>query len=112
MLRSRKDSAAEPQAPHTRRPRLWRSEPLLAPFISVLVPVRNESRYITATLVKLLHQRYDASRYEVIVADGESDDDTREQVQLLQIRYSNLHFVTNPGIWSSAGRNAAMEAAR
>jgi succinoglycan biosynthesis protein ExoA len=115
MLHSRRDLAASPQAPHTIRPRLWRSEPAtsrIAPFISVLVPVRNESRFIGPTLLKLLHQRYDASRYEVIVADGESDDDTAEQVRALQLRYPNLHLVSNPSIWSSAGRNAALEAAR
>src|SRR5438034_21984 len=112
MLRSRKDSSASPQSPHVLRPRLWRSEPRLAPFISVLVPVRNESRFIASTLLKLLHQRYDSSRYEVIVADGESDDDTREQVRFLQLRYPNLYLVANPGIWSSAGRNAVLEAAR
>ncbi len=121
MMRSRKDSPADLPSPHALRPRLWNpreeiatneSPARLAPFISVLVPVRNEGRHITATLFKLLHQRYDSSRFEVIVADGESDDDTGTQVRALQVRHANLQLVSNPGIWSSAGRNAALEVAR
>src|SRR5947209_18892330 len=104
-MRSRKDSPAELPSPHALRPRLWQpaADPRrIVPFISVLVPVRNEGRYIAATLIKLLHQRYDSSRYEVIVADGESTDDTCAQVRTLQARHANLQLVSNPGIWSSS----------
>src|SRR5258708_8311854 len=113
-MRSRKDSAAELPSPHAIRPRLWQPESettRIVPFISVLVPVRNEGRYIAATLIKLLHQRYVSSRYEVIVADGESDDDTCAQFPTLQARHANLQLVSNPGISSSAGRTAALPAA-
>ncbi len=118
MLRSRNDSPADLPSPHLLRPRLWSPEPAASvrltrlPFISVLVPVRNEGRFIQATLFKLLNQRYDASRFEVIVADGESSDDTRELVCAMQARYPHLQLVENPGIWSSAGRNAALQVAR
>lgn len=108
MHRTRKD------APHAHRPRLWGRDESTAtlPFVSVLVPVRNEGRFITATLRQLLEQDYPADRFEVIVADGDSDDDTRDQVQGLQTFHANLHLVSNPGRWSSAGRNAALEVAR
>src|SRR5262245_25997243 len=118
-MHSRKDSAAPLPAPHRVRPRLWQADPdgptaprRVLPFISVLVPVRNESEFISSTLIKLMYQRYDRDRYEVIVADGESDDDTCDQVRALQARFPNLRLVSNPGIWSSAGRNAALAAAR
>src|SRR4051812_4315534 len=90
LMRSRKDSPAELPSPHAIRPRLWHPEAettRIVPFISVLVPVRNEGRCIAATLIKLLHQRYDSNRYEVIVADGESGDDTCAQVRTLQARH-------------------------
>jgi succinoglycan biosynthesis protein ExoA len=60
----------------------------------------------------LLDQRYDAGRFEVIVADGWSKDDTRAIVAALQTRYAHLHLLDNPRQWSSAGRNAAVRAAR
>jgi len=82
------------------------------PFISVIVPVRNESAYIADTLQQLVDQRYDASRFEIIVADGCSTDDTRTIVAALQARYAHLRLLDNPRRWSSAGRNAAVRAAR
>jgi succinoglycan biosynthesis protein ExoA len=82
------------------------------PFISVIVPVRNEAAFIADTLQQLLDQRYDAARFEVIVADGRSTDDTRAIVAALQTRYAHVRLLDNPRTWSSAGRNAAIRAAR
>jgi succinoglycan biosynthesis protein ExoA len=84
----------------------------LAPFLSVIVPVRNEAAFIADTLHQLLEQHYDAKRFEVIVADGHSTDDTRAIVAALQTRYANLRLLDNPRRLSSAGRNAAVRAAR
>ena len=82
------------------------------PFVSVLVPVRNEERFLTATLDQLLYQDYPTDRYEVIVADGCSTDRTVEIVHERQQEAPHLTLVENPGRWSSAGRNAALRAAR
>jgi succinoglycan biosynthesis protein ExoA len=82
------------------------------PFISAIVPVRNEAAFLADTLHQLLEQRYDRGRFEVIVADGRSTDDTSTIVAALQSRYANLHLLDNPRQWSSAGRNAAVRAAR
>jgi len=82
------------------------------PFISVIVPVRNEASFIADTLQQLLGQRYEADRFEVIVADGFSTDDTRTIVAALQTQHANLRLLDNPRRWSSAGRNLAVRAAR
>src|SRR5579875_222216 len=93
--------------------RRWTANPAAPrPFISVIVPVRNEAAFIAATLQQLLEQRYDAGRFEVIVADGRSTDDTRTIVAALQARYAHLRLLDNPRQWSSAGRNDAVRAAR
>ncbi len=124
MFRSRHDPATNFPAPHCfglvrpdgpgrresrEKPRRAESLP---PFVSVIVPVRNEAVFITETLRQLLDQDYDPARFEVIVADGESTDATRDLVRALQARHPNLHLVSNPGRWSSAGRNAALEVSR
>jgi succinoglycan biosynthesis protein ExoA len=83
-----------------------------APFISVIVPVRNEAPFIGATLEHLFGQLYDPQRFEVIIADGRSTDATREVVAAWRERHPNLILVHNPRVWSSAGRNAAVRAAR
>lgn len=120
MTNTRTDPAAllpPPHAPHpsivaddtsdakTARTRSW-------PLVSVIVPVRNEAAFITAMLRQLLTQDYPTDRFEVIVADGESSDDTPSLVRELQLRHRNLQLVSNSGRWSSAGRNAAIEASR
>ena len=82
------------------------------PFVSAIVPVRNEAAFLAETLHQLLEQRYDAGRFEILVADGRSSDDTRAIVAALQARYAHLRLLDNPRRWSSAGRNVAVRAAR
>jgi succinoglycan biosynthesis protein ExoA len=82
------------------------------PFISVIVPVRNEEAFIEATLRQLLVQDYDADRFEILVADGQSTDRTREIVAALEEHFPQLALLDNPGRLSSAGRNVAIEASR
>jgi succinoglycan biosynthesis protein ExoA len=97
LLRRRPVSAAPPAA---------------VPFISVIVPVRNEERCIGNTLDRLLAQDYPAERFEILVADGRSDDGTRAVVSSVAARHANVRLLDNPRRWSSAGRNAAVRAAR
>jgi chlorobactene glucosyltransferase len=51
-----------------------RPGPALEPFISVLIPARNEAALIGRTVRGLLAQAY--SNFELIVVDDNSDDDT------------------------------------
>ena len=48
------------------------------PFVSIIVPCRNEERYIGACLDSILAGDYPRDRLEVLVVDGLSDDRTRE----------------------------------
>lgn len=82
------------------------------PFITVVVPVRNEARFLRATLYQLIEQDYDPNRFEVIVADGRSDDGTPDIVREISAVHPNIRLVDNPDRWSSAGRNRAIEAGR
>ena len=51
------------------------------PLVSVVMPIRNEGAFLERTLGSVLAQDYPADRIEVIVADGMSDDGTREAVE-------------------------------
>ena len=99
-------------APWEAPPAPPRRKPGLVPFVSILVPVRNEGRFIASTLAQLLEQDYPAGRYEILVADGRSDDDTRQIVARIAEQHANVRLIDNPGRLSSAGRNAAARAAR
>jgi succinoglycan biosynthesis protein ExoA len=94
-----------PREQRTPRNRAWS-------FISVVVPVRNEERFLANTLEQLLTQDYDPERFEVLVADGRSTDATPALVRELQESHPNLRLLDNPRQLASAGRNVAIRAAR
>lgn len=76
--------------------------------VSVIVPVRNEAKAIEPTLRALLAQNYPRDRYEVLVADGGSDDETVPVVRRLQAEFPNLTLLYNPRRLASAGRNVGL----
>lgn len=81
------------------------------PKISVVMPVRNEEHHIGAVLSRLLEQDYPADKFEIIVADGQSTDRTREIVAEFASRsVVRVQVADNPGRLSSAGRNAGVRA--
>jgi len=51
--------------------------------ISVVIAARNESKNIGACLISLIHQKYNATNFEVIVVDDHSTDETRLIVEQL-----------------------------
>jgi glycosyltransferase involved in cell wall biosynthesis len=82
------------------------------PFVSVLIPVRNEARHLAACLAGVLAQDYPGDRLEVIVADGRSEDGTRELLDGLSERDGRVRAIDNPGRIASTGLNAALGLAR
>ena len=92
----------------SRSPTKDASSPVLA--ISVIVPVRNEGAYIAETLRALRRQNYPADRFEVLVVDGCSTDDTREIVRQIADVDRRVRLLENPRRWSSAARNIGVRA--
>jgi succinoglycan biosynthesis protein ExoA len=82
------------------------------PFVSVIIPVRNERLFIARTLDCILRQDYPADRYEVVVADGMSDDGTREIVAAYVSRDRRVRLVDNTDRVTPTGLNAAITASR
>jgi len=82
------------------------------PYISLVIPVRNEERYLAATLDMVLEQDYPAERWEVLVVDGESTDGTRTIVERYADHNPHVRYLPNPNIWSSSARNVGVRAAR
>jgi len=81
------------------------------PMVSVVMPVRNESRFIVQSITSVMEQDYSPHRLEVVVADGRSTDDTRDRVQQMQTRYDNLYLVDNPQQVMPSGANIAIQKA-
>ena len=82
------------------------------PLVSVVLPVRDEGAFIEETLRAVLAQDYPRERMEIIVADGMSEDGTREIVRELAETDSRLRMVDNPKQITPAGLNVAIRAAR
>lgn len=76
------------------------------------MPVRNEERFIAATLDGLLAQDYPAEAFEVLVVDGRSTDGTRGIVSRYAEQDPRVRLIDNPRRWSSAARNLAIQAGR
>ncbi len=82
------------------------------PFITVVMPVRNEERFLEGTIRQILDQDYPGSLLEILVCDGMSDDSTREIVRRLSEEDPRVRLIDNPGRRSSVGRNVGFKAAR
>jgi len=75
------------------------------------MPVRNERATISAALDSALAQVVQAE-FEVVVADGQSDDGTRELIEKRAVTDRRLRVVDNPACKTPQGLNAALAAAR
>lgn len=84
----------------------------MLPFVSVVLPIRNESASIARSINSVLAQDYPADRYEIIVADGMSTDRTRNIVESFRVKASNLRLIDNPSQIVPTGLNAAIAQAR
>jgi succinoglycan biosynthesis protein ExoA len=80
-------------------------------LISIIIPCRNEARHIGDCLASVLSQQAVDGGFEVIVADGLSDDGTRAILTGLAERDGRLRVFDNPGRIVSTGLNAAIRSA-
>ena len=60
------------------------------PFVSVVVAARNEESTIPQLLTSLINQDYPEDKYEIIIADDGSDDNTARIVKDFQKKSDNL----------------------
>lgn len=80
-------------------------------LVSVIVPCRNELRWIDAFLESILAQRLGELRMEVLIADGASDDGTRARLASWVLRDARLKMIDNPAGIVSTGLNEAIRRA-
>ena len=66
------------------------------PFISVILPVRNEEKYIEACVASIFAQDYPAELMEVLFVDGRSEDRTVALLHELQKAHPQIVVLDNP----------------
>jgi succinoglycan biosynthesis protein ExoA len=79
-------------------------------LVTVVVPARNEERFIGACLDAILSQ--DHERLQVIVVDGASTDRTAEIVREYAARDARVELLSNPAQVIPVSLNLALAAAR
>ena len=84
-----------------------------AQTISVIVPCRNERDHIDVFCASVLEQRIpEGWDLEVLIADGRSDDGTRERLSHWVQQDPRFALIDNPGRIVSTGLNRCIERAR
>lgn len=75
------------------------------PFVTVIMPVRNESKFLPGCLDSLLANDYPQERLEILVADGMSTDRSREILAQYSRRFPCVRVLDNPGRIVPTGLN-------
>lgn len=82
------------------------------PFLSVIIPCREEARFIGACLESLLAGEYPSDRLEILVVDGASRDRTRDIAESFVTRHARLRVLQNPSGEIPAAMNIGLATAR
>ena len=86
------------------------------PFVSALLVTRNEQAYIEKAMMSLINQTYPKDKYEIVVIDGESTDDTLKTVKRLINKYRtdsfDIRIINNPKHILASGWNLGIKDAK
>lgn len=80
------------------------------PWVSVIIPTLNEANYVGYLLFSLSRQTY--RRFEVVVSDGESPDQTKKIATSFKNQLPSLKFVVSRQRSPAFQRNRGAEVAR
>ena len=80
--------------------------------VSIIIPMRNEQKYIARCLDSLLANGFPEQQYEILVADGESEDGSRDVVLAKAAAHPSIRLLHNSGRFVPSGMNLAIRQAR
>lgn len=81
----------------------------MEPIVSVVIPCRNEEKYIKDCIVSILKQVQISDLIEILVIDGMSEDRTEEIVHSLGDPRKNIKIIKNPKKTTPAGLNLGIK---
>lgn len=81
------------------------------PNVSVIVPCRNEQGHIVEFLESVLAQNYPADSFEILIADGRSNDGTRELLENFALSHYQVRLIDNPELTTPFALNHAIRSA-
>ncbi len=82
------------------------------PFVSVVIPCRNEAKTAAALIDSLLKLDHPRERLEILFVDGMSTDGTREALAAAAREHAHMRVVDNPGRIVPVAMNIGIRASR
>jgi len=82
------------------------------PFVSIIIPCRNEEKFIGKCLDSIITQDYPKNKLEVLIVDGMSEDKTREIIRKYIQKYSFVKILNNPKRITPIAMNIGIKSAR
>lgn len=81
-------------------------------FLSIIIPIYNDEKYIKECLNSCLNQDISTDDYEIICVDDGSTDATRDILELYQRQHSNVILLFKEHQGGGRGRNSGYEIAK
>ena len=81
----------------------------MLPFVSLVIPTLNEEKYLEQTILSLLSNDYPLNKFEILIIDGFSKDNTVVIAQKLVKKFSNIRLMSNLKIYQSAALNMGIK---
>ena len=79
------------------------------PLVSIIIPCRNEEKFIDKCLDSILAQDYPKEKLEILIVDGISTDNTRTIVSQYMKQFSFLKLIDNHKKITPVGMNIGIE---
>lgn len=83
-----------------------------SPLVSIIIPCRNEEKFIVGCLESIIANDYPKDMLEIFVIDGESADTTRSIVETIAKRYPFIKLLNNPKRITPAALNIGIGKAK
>lgn len=82
------------------------------PFVSIIIPCRNEEKYIGKCLDSIISQDYSKDKLEVLVIDGMSEDRTKEIIKNYSSKFPFIKILDNPKKFTNFAFNIGIKEAK
>ena len=83
-----------------------------SPFVSIVIPCRNEEKFIGKCLDSIIGNHFPQDRLEVLVVDGMSDDGTQDVISEYTCKYSCIKRLVNPDRITPRAMNIGIKGAK
>jgi glycosyltransferase involved in cell wall biosynthesis len=84
----------------------------MQPYVSIIVPARNEEKFIAKCLDSLISQDFPKDRWEILVVDGNSQDKTKDIVKNYINKHPFIRLLENQKKFTSFGLNIGIKEAK